>query len=504
MKDSLRSLLKLAFLSLLIFTNIACKSSTQPNVIYILADDLGIGDVSAYNPDSKIKTQHIDQLAAEGVRFTDAHSGSAVCTPTRYGILTGRYSWRGSLKKGVTWSYDKPIIEEGRLTVAQMLQDNGYETACIGKWHLGMNWADSTGKWPVDFDKPLVNSPNSNGFDYFFGIPASLDIPPYVYVENGHVTGQPNRLTENKSDYGWWRLGPTGEDFEHTEVLPTFFEKAKNFIAQKREKPFFLYLPLSAPHTPILPDSESRGGSKLNEYGDFVLMVDTLVGDLLAELKAQGLDENTLIIFTSDNGCAPYADTEGMEAQGHFSSLNYRGYKADIYEGGHRIPLIMKWADHFEEGGVISETNCLTDFIATMADLLKIKLPDNAAEDSFSLMPLLTKEGEFKRESTIHHSVNGNFAYRKGDWKLIMAPGSGGWSFPKPGQEPEGTPEFQLYNLKDDIAETKNLVKQDTLRFQELKSELGIEIRNGRSNPGIAQPYVKVDNWPGLAWLEQE
>ncbi|KPM47774.1 sulfatase family protein [Jiulongibacter sediminis] len=477
------------------------KEETKPNIIYILADDLGIGDVSAFNDSSLIKTTNIDRLATEGVRFTDAHSGSAVCTPTRYGILTGRYSWRGVLKKGVTWSYDTCIVEPGRLTVGTLLQTAGYETASIGKWHLGMNWTKAdTGSIPVDFSQKLNPSPNSYGFDYFFGIPASLDIPPYVYVENDEVTALPNRMTQDTSAFGWWRLGPTGADFTHQEVLPTFFEKARSFISQKRDKPFFLYLPLSAPHTPILPDENNKGQSGLNEYADFVLMIDGLVGQLMNELEKQGLDSNTMIVFASDNGCAPYADVEGLEEKGHRPSMNFRGYKADIYEGGHRIPLIIKWKGHFEAGKVVDATNCLTDFMATVADLNGVKIPENTAEDSFSLLPLLTGQGEFLRKNTIHHSVDGNFAIRQGDWKLIMAPGSGGWSYPRAGKEPKDAPKVQLFNLKSDSGERENLVEKEKEQYEFLRSQLQQVIKNGRSNEGPAQEYVNVENWPGMNW----
>ena len=497
----MKSLSLLLLLSLCSLFSCQKKEEALPNIIYILADDLGIGDVSAFNSSSLIKTEHIDKLAAEGVRFTDAHSGSAVCTPTRYGILTGRYSWRGTLKKGVTWSYDKPIIEPERLTVASLLQNSGYETACIGKWHLGMNWAPAdSGDIPVDFSGKLTPSPNANGFDYFFGIPASLDIPPYVFVENDGVTALPDRMTEDKSEFGWWRLGPTGADFQHREVLPTFFGKAKSFVSEKRDKPFFLYLPLSAPHTPILPDEQSKDKSQLNEYADFVLMTDRLIGELMTVLEKEGLDSNTLIVFASDNGCAPYADVKGLEEMGHHPSMNYRGYKADIYEGGHRIPMIVKWKGHFEAGKTVEATNCLTDFMATVADLTGTTIPENAAEDSFSLLPLLTGNGQFMRKNTIHHSVEGNFAMRQGDWKLIMAPGSGGWSYPKPGAEPEGAPAAQLFNLKADPGEQENLVEKEPEKFLAMRSQLLETIRNGRSTPGSPQPYVKSENWPGMEW----
>ncbi len=484
----------------------SCREDRPPNIVYILADDLGIGDVSIYNPDGKIKTPHIDEIAATGMRFTDAHSGSAVCTPTRYGLLTGRYSWRGNMKSGVTWSYDSSIIEKDRMTVASMLQTVGYETACIGKWHLGLDWAqDTTGKWPVDFNQKVSNGPLEHGFDYFYGIPASLDIPPYVYVENDRVTAQPDRETENTSDYGWWRNGPTGSDFDHETVLQQFSERSAKYIKEHKDDPFFLYLPLSAPHTPILPDAKNQGKSGLNEYGDFVLTVDDVIGNVLAALKENGLEENTLIFFASDNGCAPFAGTEEMEKAGHYSSLNYRGYKAEIYEGGHRIPFMIKWSNQIRPNSVSNETVCLTDLMATLAHVLNVDLPSNAAEDSYNISPVLI-EDKLKnslREATVHHSMDGSYAIRKDNWKLILTKGTGGWkSEALTKQIAEAQYPYQLYNLADDIGEKNNLYGENPEKVQELLSLLKGYVTSGRSTPGKSQDYVKTDKWPGLAWMD--
>lgn len=492
--------LSLLFLTLSLFT-LSCKekeAERKPNVIYILADDLGFGDVSANNPEGKIKTPNIDALAADGMRFTDAHSGSAVCTPTRYGIMTGRYSWRGVLKKGVTWSYDSSIVETDRLTVADLFQQNGYKTACVGKWHLGLNWSkEDTTKYPVDFTSPVDKSPNTNGFDYSYVIPASLDIPPYVYVENGSVTAQPNRQTIDESEFGWWRLGPTGSDFAHENVLQRFADKTIEFINQQTDEPFFVYMPLAAPHTPILPSEKFRGKSGVNEYGDFVLMVDDVVGQVRNALKAKGLDENTLIVFTSDNGCAPYAGTPDMEAKGHFASGPFRGYKADIFEGGHRVPFIVKWAKEIKPNSVSDETICLTDFMQTAASILGVELPETAAEDSYDLSKIwkgeLTENASL-REVTIHHSVNGTFAIRQGDWKLILSPDSGGWSQPTP-KSMEGKTGVQLYNLVTDIGEQDNVAEQNPEIVNQLKTALKTNIEAGRSTPGAKQAYVNPVDW---------
>lgn len=480
-------------------------TATKPNIIYILADDLGQGDVSAYNANAKFKTPNIDRLAAGGMSFSDAHSGSAVCTPTRYGVLTGRYSWRSTLKKGVTWSYDAALIEENRLTVASFLQQNGYKTACIGKWHLGLDWAKKDDeKTPVDFSKPVQKTPNSYGFDYSFVIPASLDIPPYVYIENDRLTAQPDRETESKTEFGWWRNGPTGADFNHDDVLDTFTQKSIAYInKQSASSPFFLYLPLAAPHTPILPSTKFRGKSGLNEYGDFVLMVDDAIGQIQKALIDKGLDKNTIIVFTSDNGCSPSAGTPVMEKAGHFSSNGFRGYKADIYEGGHRVPFIVQWPNKIKPNTRSAQTICLTDFMATCAGIQGKNLPDNAAEDSYDLSPIWLgkKMTTNVREATVHHSVEGAFAIRQGNWKLILDAGSGGWSYPKPGKDCEGLPAVQLYDLQKDPAEKTNLYAQHPDKVAQLKALLRKYIQEGRSTKGGPQPYVQAANWPGMSWF---
>ncbi len=482
----------------------------KPNIVYILADDLGYGDVSAFNENAAWQTPNIDRLASEGMIFTDAHSGSAVCTPTRYGVLTGRYAWRSSLKSGVTWSWDDALIQEGRITVGSLLQTHGYKTACIGKWHLGLGWqqheeiADS-----IDFSKQVLRGPVTRGFDYFFGIPASLDIPPYVYIENDRVTALPDRMTISETKYGWWRLGHTGSDFIHEQVLPKLTEKAvafiDNHVKNNNNLPFFLYFPLPAPHTPILPLPEFQGKTGTNPYGDFVFQVDWTVRQILEALEKHGLTENTLIIFTSDNGCSPQARYDELAEYGHNPSYIFRGHKADIFEGGHRIPFMARWPGVIKPGTRSEETICLTDLLATTADIMDDPLPDNAGEDSYSLLPLF--EGESfstpLREATVHHSVNGSFAIRKGKWKLILCPGSGGWSYPVPVEAKKmDLPPFQLYDMSIDIGEQNNLAADYPRMVNELKELLKQYILSGRSTPGEPQEYVKSEKWPGLTWME--
>jgi arylsulfatase A-like enzyme len=434
------------------------------NIVYILADDLGYGDVSCLNKDSKILTPNLDQLAKEGMVFTDSHSGSAVCTPTRYGILTGRYCWRSRLKMGVLNGYSEHLIEDGRLTVASMLKEKGYHTACIGKWHLGWNWQKKSGKDDVDFTMPVQHGPSTNGFDYSFCIPASLDMAPYVYVENDRATAVPDRIVDAGEGKMYWRQGDIAPDFEHIEALPKLTEKAVAYIQERsrENKPFFLYFPLPAPHTPILPTEEFQGKSGTNEYGDFVLQVDWTVGQMMKALKENGMEKDTLVIFTSDNGCSPKADFKELAKFDHDPSYIFRGMKADIFEGGHRIPFITRWPGPVKAGSECNDTICLTDLMATTAEITGYKLPDNAGEDSVSILPdLLGTATEPVREATVHHSINGSFSIRQSKWKLELCPGSGGWSPPKPdSKEAKQLPPIQLYDLSTDTGETTNVQDQ--------------------------------------------
>ena len=466
-----RTLGLLPFLILSIIAN-----GQKPNIIYILTDDLGYGDVSAYNNKSKIATPWIDALAKEAMLFTDAHSNSSVCTPTRYGILTGQYAWRTSLKNGVLWSYDKPLITPNQLTVAQLLKNNGYQTACIGKWHLGLDWAQQK-NGEIDFTKPINGGPTQIGFDYFYGITASLDIPPYFYIDGNKITATRIDSIQEQGGQGFWRAGPIGNDFKHQDVLDTFVSKSIQYIskASKQKDPFFLYLALASPHTPILPSSKYKSTTATNAYGDFVKMTDAKIGELLQYLKDNNLDKNTMIVFTSDNGCSPSANFKELREKGHDPSAGFRGTKADIYEGGHRVPFIVKWPGHVKANSINKTTICLTDFMATCSDLLNTSLQNNAGQDSYSLLPLLTqsKKTAYQRTSTVHHSIDGYFAIRKGDWKLAFCRGSGGWSAPTENQAAKNNmPAVQLYNLKEDPAEQNNVYAKYPEMVRVLTEEL--------------------------------
>ncbi len=514
------------FLSLgLVFKSCSKDKSEQkelPNIIFVLADDLGYGDVSCFNENSKIKTPNLDKMAAQGIRFTDMHTSSSVCTPTRYGILTGRYNWRSRLKQGVLTGKSKALIAKNRSTVASILQQKGYHTAFIGKWHLGWNWALKDSLSPnrgegwnakdfnnIDFSKPVTNTPNDLGFDYAYGHSGSLDMAPYVYVENGMPTAVPDTVIPARGSYAFYRKGPKAPDFIMEDVTPNFFRHAIDFVKEnsKKEKPFFLYLPIPSPHTPILPTKKWQGKSNLNPYGDFVMMIDDYMGKLLETLKTEGIEKNTLIIFTSDNGCSPQAKFDVLQAKGHNPSYVFRGYKADIFEGGHRVVYIAKWPDKIQKGTRFDRTVCSTDFMATCAEIAGIKLADDEGEDSFSLLPVFkdVETENYKRDYTIHHSVNGSFSIRKDHWKLVLCPGSGGWSFPTPKEAKQmDLPDIQLFDLSKDIGEKENIYQENPAKVKELYTLLMKCINEGRSTPGTVQSNDRSINgdWPQLKKLK--
>lgn len=497
-----------SIVSILLFCLIVISVKAQPpNIIYILADDLGIGDLSIYNENSKIHTPHLDKLGKQGMVFTDAHTSSSVCTPTRYGILTGRYNWRSPLKQFVTWGNSPMLIKDDRLTVADLLQKYGYSTANIGKWHLGLNWTmknnsrefeyysgikDRVDFAQIDYSKPLKKGALDLGFEYSFLLPASLNMPPYVYVENDKVVKEPSaKSVRNRAEhpYNYWINGDISDDFKHEEALPVFVEKAKAYINKNAggEKPFFIYLPLPAPHNPILPLDPWKGKSKINPYADFVLMIDDLMGELFKTISENGIEENTLVIFTSDNGCAGSANFSVLKAAGHNPSYIYNGTKGSYLEGGHRVPFLVRWPQKIKANSLCDETICTTDFMATCADLVGYKLKDNEAEDSYSIMPLFLQEKGYEREATIHHSKTGIFAIRKGDWKLIVSPNSGVTAAGKPEERKKKLPEEILFNLKTDIGEKENVAENYPEKVKELKLLLIKKINDGRSTPGKLQ-----------------
>lgn len=489
-----------------------------PNIIYILADDLGFGDVSCYHPESKIRTPHVDRLAAEGMRFTDAHTPSAVCTPTRYGILTGRYCWRTRLKYRVLDGFDPPLIEEGRVTVPTLLRDAGYDTACVGKWHLGMQWTDRDGnpvpavpidrRTPpragadVDFTVPVTGGPTAVGFDRFFGISASLNMSPFCYL----VDDRPYRLPvlpqeRIRTEFITVDEGVRSPDFTIYGVLPRLAGEAVDFIEeQARERagrPFFLYAPLTSPHLPVVPNEEYRGTSEAGLYGDFVVETDAFVGAVLEALDRTDTAEDTLVIFTSDNGGLYHwwepeeADDiahyrlrgrgASMQEFGHRGNAHLRGTKADIWEGGHRVPFVVRWPGRTPAGAVSEELIELTDLLRTCASIVGRSLPEGSGGDSRDILPALLEEKPAGpvREFAVHHSLWGVFAYREGPWKMIPHRGSGGFTFPRELDPAEvGGPEGQLYHLESDPSETRNLWDENPGVVERLRDKLD-QIRAG-------------------------
>ena len=491
---------KIATALLILFTVSSTRAdeSRRPNIIFVLADDLGIGDISPTSPNCKIKTPHLQKMADEGLTFTDAHSPSAVCTPTRYGVLTGRYNWRSRLAKGVLSGTSKHLIPADRPTVAHLLHKAGYHNQMIGKWHLGWDWAKGKkGNWKeIDFAKPVENGPDINGFDGYYAHCGSLDMAPYVWVDTGTTTAIPVReegVTRQQNAYGWYRKGPISPDFKIVDVLPHLFEKSiahvKDRATARDGKPFFLYLPLPAPHTPIVPVAPFKDASGMNPYADFVMQVDHHMGQLFAAVKAAGIDDNTIVFFTSDNGCSPQANFEVLSEYEHNPSAGFRGHKADIYEGGHRVPLIVRWPHGIKAGQTTDALTCLTDLYATLREITGQETEDLGGEDSFSLLPVFDGGEHTERTSLISHSVGGSFAIRKGDWKLCLSAGSGGWSDPRePAARKQGLPPMQLFNLNLDPGEQKNLVKHYPDQVESLLKLLSKEVNEGRCTPGPPVP----------------
>ncbi|VGO18607.1 sulfatase family protein [Pontiella sulfatireligans] len=466
-------------------------SQKPPNVIVILADDMGRDSVSAFNASLGFETPRIDALAKQGLVFSDGHSGSAVCTPTRYGLLTGRYSWRSRLKRGIVPKWDAPLIEDGRMTMASMLKAKGYHTACIGKWHLGLNWPfSSTDKVPVGNAKALaklaaagidwtapVPGPRLAGFDYYFGDDV-INWPPFVYIENEKVLGTPDA-----------KFRTPGGEWAENKVLPTITSKAVEYIEKQAasKKPFFLYFPMTAPHAPIAPAVDFAGKSGLTKYVDFVIETDRRVGQILDAVDRAGIAANTLIVFTADNGTSlKHSNADDVEAKGIDFEVNVRGGKSDIWEGGHKVPFIVRWPGKIKGGAINTTPICTTDIMATVAELVGVELPDDAAEDSVSFRPALQGE-PLERGPIINHSIQGRFAIRDGKWKLAFCPGSGGWSLRDELALKKGLPELQLYNLAADPLEQNNLIASHPEQAAQLTDELREIINNGRSTPGKPQ-----------------
>lgn len=484
------------------------RAVEKPNIVLILADDLGYGDLGCYNRDSKIPTPYLDELARGGMRFTDAHSPSSVCSPTRCALLTGRYSWRTRLQRNVLGPWDGPLIPPERLTVGKLLQQHGYSTACIGKWHLGLTYATTDGQPPtsrgnpmtnVDFTKPIADGPTTRGFDRYLGTPVP-NYPPYCFVENDHTVGLP---TERASGGLFNIPGPMVPGWKLENILPELTRHATQWIddTAKTQKPFFLYFALTSPHYPVVPAPAFIGKSKAGAYGDFVHQTDWSIGQVLEALKRNNVADNTLVIFTSDNGPEVTGEVnpgayDRVQQFRHRSAGELRGAKRDVWEGGHRVPFITRWPGKTPTQSVSDETMCHVDLMATVAAILGAKLPDNTAEDSVNVLPVLLGERRSApfREATVHHSAQGKFAIRKGDWVLIDAPGgddNGARGEPKWMKDERGYTNHnqpgELFNVREDLPERHNRFADQPQLVGELKALLQKYKREGRSTPGKLQ-----------------
>lgn len=530
--------MKTSFLCALIFvawcscaTHSSAAAPAKPNIVIIYADDLGYGDVQCYNSDrGKIPTPHIDRLAAQGMRFTDGHSSSGVCTPSRYTLLTGRYHWRTRLQSGIVNAFGEPLIAADRVTIGSLVKQQGYRTAAIGKWHLGWNWPvtqeqrpllkpaptldkdaspaekktaeaealaspEQIAAWQEIFAKPIAGGPTTRGFDSYFGTDVP-NWPPFCFIENDRTIGIPAEflpaqlLMNNQASV----QGPALKDWKLEPILPRLGDRAVEFITEtaKIRQPFLLYLPLTSPHTPLSANEQWKGKSGLGLYADFVMETDSVIGRVLAALDASDAAANTLVIFTSDNGCAPYIGIADLEKLGHFPSGPLRGAKADAWEGGHRVPFIMRWPTTISPGTTCDQLVHQADLLATIAGILGITLPPNVGEDSFSLIPLLNGEDKAIRVNAVSASIRGIPAVRSGQWKYIPARDSGGW-----GTGGDQTQPVQLYNLLDDIGETKNLAATMPHKVEEMQVLLEKLITEGRSTPGPPQQNdVEVVRYP--------
>lgn len=476
------------------------ESKNLPNIIFILADDLGYGDIKSYNLDrGNISTIHIDAIGKNGMSFMDAHSSSSVCTPSRYSIMTGRYNWRSKLKEGVLEGLGRPLIPRKRSTVGTVLKNAGYKTAFVGKWHLGLNisfhmdgvrhnpfWGPSKNEWAsIDWQAKVDDGPVALGFDHYFGIAASLDMAPYVFIEDDHF----RKRGEMGRDVDWGRQGPVEPNFDPEMVLGELTTYAKNFLRKNLngKQPVFLYLSLTSPHTPVRPDKVFKGQSNVGWYGDFVMQSDDIVGQMVQELKSAGVYNNTIVIFTSDNGFTNAGMNNGPRFSGkHWPSAHWRGSKADIWDGGHRIPFLIQWPDVIPAGSVVKDsTISLTDMFATFVDITNTSsLVDSThgGEDSFSILPLLTGKGTYTRNETIVHSILGKFAIREGKWFFALCAGSGGWSAPKDNQVHPRDPQYQLYDMEKDPSQKVNLLTSHPGVAEALKAKLHKIRSQRRSN----------------------
>ncbi|MBI1358413.1 MAG: sulfatase-like hydrolase/transferase [Acidobacteria bacterium] len=493
-------------------------SERSPNIVVILADDFGVGDIQAHYPDNKIATPNLDALVGQGMSFTDAHSPSAVCSPTRYGILTGRYSWRTRMQEWVIAAYEPPLIAADRPTLPGFLRDNGYQTAAIGKWHLGWEWAgdqpsrmtevrngQKTLTW--DYTKPIEQGPTARGFDYYYGVDLP-NMPPFTFIENDHVVVQPTAQYKYDPDEGvvmpkGFDGNPMAPGWEFDQILP---ELTKRTVAQiheraKGDKPFFLYFSMTSPHEPVVPSEQFLGKSGIAPIADFVMETDWSAGQVLKAIDEAGIADDTIVIFTADNGHSHYTGWEDLWNAGHRPSGPYRGHKGDVWEGGHRVPLIVRWPGHVAAGSESDQMVSLTDLFATFADAVSKPLPSGGAEDSFSFLPAaLGRPAESPRTTMINHSNFGEFAYRDGPWKLVYRLGAEDLEASR-GKATVA----ELYNLDDDIAESKDLAAEKPDIVKAMTQKLAEAIDRGASRAGQQgknDGVVRYDVTQRVRWID--
>lgn len=518
-----------------------------PNVILIFADDVGIGDISCFNVNSKIQTTQLDRLAERGMRFADSHSISALCTPSRYGLLTGTYSWRSPLKSYVLPGDSIPLIEEGRRTLAQMFKEKGYQTAAVGKWHLGLGWKlkdekdfETFGLNPsdyaqpehqmgrsgdfnilsgmydmegldIDYSQPIKDGPLTKGFDYFYGTPASIDQPPYVIIENDRVveeptsvSGIPNIERQSGVHQQEWQNGVIAPNYDHKALPRQMQNKVLELLDafHQKDSPFFLYYPVHIAHGPILPEKQFEGASGIGPYGDIILQLDAYVGEIQDKLVELGVEEDTMIVFTSDNGASAVADFPHLLAHGHNPSAHFRGEKFDVWEGGHREPTIISYPRLIPENTLCDELIAHTDFYRTFADLIGYNIRGDEALDSESMLDVLKDTREKGRQALVVTSANGAFSIRKGPWKLECTADEGS-KVPEI-NDPNAFLPAQLYHLESDPWEHHNVIKGHPEIVSMLIKEMTVIVKNGRSTPGPVQKNAAnppTYEWNQLAWM---
>lgn len=485
----------------------AAPAEKLPNVLILYADDLGFGDLGCYNANSKIPTPNLDKLASEGMRFTDGHSSSGICTPSRYALLTGRHHWRKF--HGIVNAFGSSVFSPERLTLPEMLQAKGYTTGAIGKWHLGWDWAairkpDTPKKnqkvQDFDWSKPIPDGPLAHGFDTYFG-DTVINFPPYGWIENDRMVKAPDTMMNTgkwkKIKEGRWecRPGPMCSDWDPYENIPTTTAKGVSFIKQHAtaDKPFFLYFAYPSPHAPIIPNDRFDGKSGAGPYGDFVVETDDSIGQLLAALDTAGITDNTLVIFSADNGPEHYAYARDAKFD-HWSAEPLRGLKRDIYEGGHRVPFIVRWPGKVPVGQTSDELISQIDIMATLATVTGYRLPDTAAEDSHDLLPLWTGATTTSPRTTHIHSTKAKaFAIRHGDWTLIqtengyLSRGYKAWEAKRDYPADDGK-QAQLFNMSSDMGQRTNLIEQHPEKAQHLATLLDKIRTQGYSSPRLASP----------------